>query len=259
MKSGFALFLAIVFISCSPKDNSETPVVGKDSLKTDSGILTGSFTNNTPNGITELRDNDGKLLQRGRFEQGQPVGAWVQYDASGKVIDAKHVFGNKVLTELDPTDFQFKTWHNDAMGLSLNIPNTWKELPTPNDNLVASFEKQIVDTALRIKPSVNVAVAQLEADQTLEKLAATQLEMLHQQSGRVELVNESAITIDSCSAFRRYGMFYNDNSKVGFLMTIVVKGNRAWFFSCNAQNMTNGEFLRYQGVFEEIVETAQFD
>jgi hypothetical protein len=54
-------------------------------------------------------------------------------------------------------------------------------------------------------------------------------------------------------------MFYNDNSKVGFLMTIVVKGNRAWFFSCNAQNMTNGEFLRYQGVFEEIVETAQFD
>lgn len=259
MKSGFALFLAVVFISCSAKENSETPVVAKDSLKTDSGILTGSFTNSTPNGITELRDKDGKLLQRGRFEQGLPVGAWVQYDASGKVIAAKHVFGNKVLTELDPTDFQFKLWHNDAMGLSLSIPNTWKELPTTNANLVASFEKQIVDTALRIKPSVNVAVAQLEADQTLEKLAATQLEMLHQQSGRVELVNESTITIDSCGAFRRYGMFYNENSKVGFLMTIVVKGNRAWFFSCNAQNMTNGEFLRYQGVFEEIVETAQFD
>ncbi len=90
-------------------------------------------------------------------------------------------------------------------------------------------------------------------------MAAEQLNMLHQTVGRVELVDESNLTIDSCKAFRRYGMYYTENNKVGFLDAIIVNGSDVYVISCAAQNREQGEFLKYQSVFENLVMSIQIN
>ncbi len=233
------------------------PQTVKTTLQTDSGRIEIETIPGNDESKAVLVDANGKIVERGSFIDNKPAGAWVKYDANGNIISAEHYSEGKPTHTLDKNDFDFRTWENKQLGAKFLVPKNWKELPSPNPALVASFQKDETDTAVHIKPNFNLARAQLSPGDSLGKLAQAQIEMMHQNLGRVEIVNESNIILDSCAAFRRYGMYYVENNKVGFLDVIIVSGNTAWFFSCEAQNKFDGEFLKYQGVFQQIVDSFQ--
>lgn len=221
-----------------------------ESLQTDSGRI-----EIDRNGKAVLIAKDGTVRGRGYFFHGKPAGAWVRYDSLGNILSAAHLLDGKSLCELDKNDFYFTSWKNDTMGASFMVPKSWKQIPSPNSALLVSFEKEISDTTIRVKPNFNVTHAKLQPGDNLQSLARMELQMLQEKMGSVEVVDEAFITVDSCNAFRRYGKYSNGNASVGFLDLIIISGNDAWFFSCEAQNKTQGEFLRYQGVFQEITES----
>jgi hypothetical protein len=121
-----------------------------------------------------------------------------------------------------------------------------------------SYEKEVTEEGILIMPNFNIAKGKLEAGQTLEILAEQQMNMLHEVVGRVETVHESYVTVDSCRTFLRYGKYYTENNMIGFLDAIVIKGDTMWVISCAAQNREQGEFLKYQSVFENLVMSIQF-
>lgn len=265
----FTLLSALAFSSCSsseePKEENKVdssasviaPAAIKTTLQTDSGKYEIETIPGNSEAKAVLLDANGKIIARGLMLDGKPSGAWVKYDANGNIISAEHYSQGKPLHPLDVNDFNFRTWENQKLGVRLNIPKNWKELPSDNPALIASFEKENKDTAIHIKANFNLVRAKLAPTDNLEKLEQMQIDMMHQNFGRVEIVEEKNFIVDSCSAFRRYGMYYVDNNKVGFLNVIIVHGTDAWLFSCEAQNKQDGEFLKYQGVFQQIVESFQ--
>ncbi len=233
------------------------PSTEKTIIQTDSGRLEIENTNGLEERKATLYDKNGKVLQTGMFLDNKAAGAWIKYDAFGNVISAEHYSAGKPIHELDKTDFSFRTWENKQFGAKFSVPKNWREIPSPNPATIASFEKEVKDSSTRMKPNFNVARAQLQPGDNLDKLAMMQIQLLHENMERVEVVEESYLTIDSCKAFRRFGKYYSDNVNVGFLDVIIVSGNTAWLFSCASENNEQGDFLKYQGLFQEIVESFQ--
>jgi hypothetical protein len=256
----FIFISAIVFsvTSCSSSsDNSNSKTIDTvaSEVKTDTGTFKIGFSNGTNEAKATLVDANGKIKAKGMFINNKLAGAWVRYDENGNVIGAEHYSDGKPLHTLDKNDFIFRNWENQQLGFKILVPEKWVELKSPNSALLASFEKNVTDTAVHAKPNFNVARAKLDSGQTLEKLGQQQIEMYHQSFGRIDIVEKSNVTIDSCTAFRWYGMYQTETNKIGFLNVIIVSGNDAWLFSCEAQNREDGEFLKYQGVFQQIVES----
>lgn len=256
------LFIVMCFVgaSCSndgplenKTDSLPAPTNGVREIQTDSGKL---VLTDIPGEILDsavLYNETGRVVARGFFNNNTPSGAWIRYNENGEVISASHYSEGVVKYNLDIHDFATKSTTFMELGISVAIPIEWKALETPNTSLLISYEKTIKDKEILMMPNFNIAKGKLEPGQTLSSLAAEQLNMLHNAVGRVELVDESFLTIDSCKAFRRYGMYYTQDNKVGFLDAIIVKGETIWVISCAAQNREQGEFLKYQSVFENLV------
>jgi hypothetical protein len=271
MKSHFLFFLLpiiISFTSCGndPSEVKTDSIPKKDSsvlaqnitrLDTDSGKLEIISALHLPESKATLYYPDGKVKASGFFIGGKPASAWIYYDEKGNIIKAEHISNNEKARPLDKTDFEFRDWSSQTLGLKFKLPKNWKELTSPNPNLIASFYKDVQADSVKIKPSFNVARAQIGPGDSLSKLTKDQLDLLYKQYGRVEINDEQYFTINSCKAFRRYGLFYTENSKIGFLNAIIIHGKDAWLFSFEAQNMSTGEFLQYQGLFEMILQSFE--
>lgn len=263
-------FLSLSFFSCSgdekPADapavetvaDTISPTGSVREVETDSGKLI-----ITTHAGAELEDAvllgpDGKILGRGQLYDNKPSGAWLKYDANGNVVSAVHHSGATTYA-LDPQDFKTVRVEMKEMGISFIKPVGWDTVSPYNPLTFVSYEKDIMDPLLVMKPNINISKGMLEAGQTVESLAADMLNMRHQNAGRVELVDEAYLTIDSCKSFRRYGMYYTEDSKIGFLDAIIVHGNTIYVISCAAQNKEQGEFLKYQAVFENLVLSVEAD
>jgi hypothetical protein len=262
--SFFCLFISVFIFSCSTNENQGTKkdsvAVNKpDSLKkivpieiqTDSGRL----EIQKENGRATLINGEGKILQKGFLENNLPVGAWVKYNASGKAIHAEQFSKGKPLLQLDANDFNFRQWKNEKLGLAFSVPENWKEVPTGDTSQIDSFLKSSVKVkSNQVTPGFFVDHRKLSPGENLDFLQKNEANLMHGNYDRVDIIEEGEISVDSCAAFRRYGMYGSDEENTGFLKVIIIKGDEVWHFTCTAPNENSG-FLKYQGVFEEILES----
>ncbi|HEU4717023.1 MAG TPA: hypothetical protein VFU15_04290 [Bacteroidia bacterium] len=266
MKYFFSLVAIALLSACGGDKTGDTHSPAKDStpatvktnpntviLQTDSGQLEIETVNGKKQGHAWLR-KDGKLIAEGSYDNDVPAGAWVNYGENGRVIKAFHMSEGKKLFDLDSADFNFAKFQSRDFGAGFLVPEKWQSIKSPNPALLVSFTKKVPDT-VKVAPNMNVARGKLKPGENLQKLADLQLKMLHDAAGHVDVVQENLFTVDSCQSFQRYGMYDMEDSRVGFLDAIIIHGDDVWFFSCEAQNKNQGEFLRYQGVFEKIVES----
>jgi hypothetical protein len=262
-----AIYFASVLIcasSCS-SDPNEKPktdsaaVPSKDStvniLKTDSGRLEIKSTGGLKEKDATLFSENGKITQKGKFFDNKPAGAWVKYDDAGNAISAYHYSNGKPVHKLDPDDFNFVTCAKKGFGATFSVPKNWPETSSPDPSNLIAFSKDVKDPAVKLHPNFNFRHEKLQPGDDLAKLSQMQLQVLHENVGRVELVEQSDFIVDSCNATRSYGMFTEESGTVGFLSAIIISGNEVWFFSCEAQNNNPGDFLTYQGVFQAILES----
>lgn len=268
----FKLFLLIascaVFTACGDPAVVEDPkvdtvadtfsdVTTTHEVETDSGKLIITHRDGKVEDEAVLLDASGKIKARGQLYNNLPTGAWLKYDADGNVLSAAQYSDGVVKYNLDADDFKTERVNMKEMGISFVIPVKWDTVSPFNPLTFVSYEKEVNEPGIIMKPNINISKGTMEAGQTLESLAADMLNMLHSSVGRVELVDEAYLTIDSCRSFRRYGMYYTDDNKVGFLDAIIVKGSTIYVISCAAQNREQGEFLKYQAVFENLVMSVE--
>lgn len=261
----FCIAIAVLLLAaCSSKDNADKQKA-EDSVaalkpkffQTDSGRLEVPVRDGKKNGIAVLRNAAGIVVGSGLFVNDVQAGVWKRFDASGKLISVNQFSSGKAVRTLDITDFEKRKFENAAMNIRLSIPKLWTEVESPNPALMAIFEKNINDTTVVQPPAVNVVKAVLGKNETLEKLAADQLNLLHQAINRVEVIDEQYFTLNKTTGFRRYGMYTIDNITVGFMNAILINGNNVYVFNCIADNSKPGDFLAYQAVFDEMVESFE--
>lgn len=263
--SGLCFALCTLLLSCGDeKPVAEVPIVDTVAdtisnvatmreVETDSGKLMITHREGADADDVVLLDASGKIKARGQFYENKPVGAWLKYDATGNVVSAVQFTEGVAKYNLDAEDFKTERVEMKEMGISYVKPLKWDTVSPYNPKTFVSYEKDVDEAGLIMRPNINIVKGTMEPGQTLESLAAQMLNTLHANVGRVELVDEAYLTIDSCKSFRRYGMYYTDDNKVGFLDAIIVKGTTMYVISCAAQNREQGEFLKYQAVFESLV------
>ena len=259
----FSLCVLSLFSSCTSEESDKT---NEDSAKnenaasvkiltTDSGKLEiKSFTGLKESDAT-LFSSDGKVVQQGKFLDDKPAGAWVKYDRAGNIISAYHYSNGKPIHKLDPEDFNFVTCAKPGFGATFSVPKSWPETISPDPSHLIAFSKNSSEQSGALHPNFNFRHEKLRPGDSLSGLANMQLEILHENVGRIDLVEQSDFMLDECKATRRYGMFTEETGTVGFLSAIIISDYDVWFFSCEAPNNKPGDFLKYQGVFQEILES----
>ena len=261
----FCITLVVSLLAaCSANDNADKKKA-EDSIaalkpeffQTDSGRLEVPVRDGKKNGTAVLRNANGVVIGSGLFVNDVQAGVWKRFDQNGKLVSVNQFSSGKAVRTLDISDFEKRKFENAAMNIRLSIPKLWIEVESPNPALMAIFEKNIADTSVVQPPAVNVVKAVLGKNETLEKLAADQLNILHQAINRVEVIDEEYFTLKKTTGFRRYGMYTVDNITVGFMNAILINGNDVYVFNCVADNSKPGEFLAYQAVFDELVESFE--
>lgn len=252
----FSIFIFLLFSCGNNETKSSKDSAGRTDLskmqKTDSGNLEIKPAYGKENDAV-LYDENGKVLQRGKMLDQKAVGAWVKYDSAGKPVSAMHYSKGKPAHKLDPEDFNLTPFTQSGLAATFSIPKKWKQNPQEQPGLYV-FHKE-TGTASHISPNFNFRHEKLQPGDDLDKVAQMQLQVLHENVGRVELIDEAKITIDSCPVFRRYGMFTVPEGTTGFLSAIIISGDDIWFFTAEAPNNQPGEFLAYQGVFQSVLES----
>lgn len=274
---GFSIcFFAIVFAfsslaSCGDAENETEKDSAKDSVpvvvdpsetrevQTDSGKLIITHVSGRDIDDAVLMDASGKLLARGYMRDNLLTGAWLRYDEKGNVIKALQYDAGAILHVLDPEDFKTKRIELSEMGVSIAVPSTWDTLHTGNPANIISLEPKEKDAGLAMSPNINITRGVLEAGQTLESLSNDAANILHQAFARVESVDTAYVMIDSIRSFRWYGKYYTEDNLIGFLDAIIIKNGYVYVVSCAAQNREQGEFLKYQSVFENLVMSIQIN
>lgn len=229
------------------------------SIETDSGriILTHHAYDELE--TATIYDKSGYAVYRGSMLNGERTGAWMQYNREGKIISAWQYSKGKVLHQLDATDFETKPLHLHQMGIVVEVPTKWFVPESKNPWALVTVEKrEKSDTSLFV-PSINISKGEIETGETLDQLADEQLKLLHSSVGRVETIDTSYFNIDGNCGFKRYGMYSNPAGQTGFLDAIIVRGLNVYVISCTAPNTYQGEFLKYQEVFETAIESIHFE
>jgi hypothetical protein len=224
-------------------------------ITTDSGRLEVPVVNGGKNGKALVYNKDGKLVGEGQYLNDKKTGTWKEFDANGKLVAVKQFTVSGIRT-LPVADFDMRTFENKQMNIRLRVPRNWKEVQSPNTALMAVFEKELPDTTQQ-RPAVNVVKGQLAKDETLDKIAAEQLKMLHDNVDRVDVVDEQKVELPQATGFRRYGTYSVANLQIGFITTILISGNDVYIFNCIADNSKPGNMLDYQAVFDEMADSFQ--
>jgi hypothetical protein len=262
MKTIFPIFIfSLLFFSCgneekkNPADSApaqNTPLAKKQ--QTDSGNLEIKPVAGLPEQNAVLYDANGKIIQKGKFMNDKPVGAWIKYDAAGNAISAVHYSSAGVPSNsLDPQDYNFIPFTKKDFGATFNVPKSWKEIPGGQGTFI-TFYKKLPDSTLQA-PNFSFHREKLQPGDDLEKLANMQLQVLHENVEHVVPIDKMNIIIDSCKAIRCHGTFTDQRGTTGFMSAIILSGNDLWFLNCEAPNNKQGEFLNYEGVFEAVLES----
>ncbi|MDQ3108491.1 MAG: hypothetical protein M3R17_01230 [Bacteroidota bacterium] len=254
----------LFFAGCSSEENKnptgDSAVAVKNDpsvniIKTDSGRLEIKPISGIEESDAVLYSADGKIVQEGKFFDNKPAGAWLKYDEAGNVVSAYHYSQGKPAHKLDPEDFNFITISKKGFGATFSVPQKWPETPSPDAAHLVAFSKDLKDPSIKLNPNFNFRHEKLHAGDSLHGLSNMQLHILHENVGRVFIIEKSDFVLDGCEATRSYGTFTEESGTVGFLSAIIISGDDVWFFSCEAQNNKEGEFLNYQGVFQRILES----
>jgi hypothetical protein len=256
-----SIFLfSLLFFSCGneeKKNPADSTVAQNEPLaqrqQTDSGNLEIKNVSGLQESNAVLYDANGKVLQKGKFLDNKPAGAWVKYDNNGNVINATQYFNGVPTHKLDPQDFNFIPYTKKDFGATFNVPKNWEEIPDKQGTFI-SFAKELHDSTI-LNPNFSFHREKLQPGDNLEKLVAMQMQVLHENVGHVVPIDKTTLTIDSCSAIRYHGTFTDARGTTGFMSAIILSGNDLWFLNCEAPNNKQGEFLNYEGVFESVLES----
>ncbi|MCA6362527.1 MAG: hypothetical protein IM638_05785 [Bacteroidetes bacterium] len=224
-------------------------------LTTDSGRLEVPVVNGEKNGKASVYNKAGKLVSEGQYLKDKKTGVWKAFDENGKLLAVTQFTVNGIRS-LPVADFDMRTFENTQMNIRLRVPRNWSEVKSPNPALMAVFEKELSDTTLQ-RPAVNVVKGQLGKDETLDKIAADQLKMLHDNVDRLDVVDEQKVELAQATGFRRYGTYAVGNAQIGFITTILISGKDVYVFNCIADNSKPGNMLNYQAVFDEMADSFQ--
>jgi hypothetical protein len=254
---------SLLFFSCGSEENKKNASDSTANAKAETSVRTvttdsGKLEIKAIAGLKEsdaiLYSENGKIAQQGKFFDNKPAGAWIKYDQSGNVISAYHYSKGKPSQQLDPQDFNFTTVTKPGFGATFSVPKNWPETPTPDPAHLIVFSKDIKDPST-LSPNFNFRHEKLHPGDSLQSLANMQIQVLHENVNRVDIVSQDLFVVDGCNAIRTYGMFSEESGAVGFLSAIIISGDDVWLLSCEASNNKPEEFLKYQGVFQAILES----
>ncbi|MCA6437456.1 MAG: hypothetical protein IM600_10135 [Bacteroidetes bacterium] len=248
------IFLSLGILSCGSDNNSSNEsfsMIGSDSvLKITSNekikemyqIKDGEKT-----GFYKLYNDEGGVIEEGSVIKGNKEGLIKLYQNSVLTSVAYYEKNLKVY-ELDKHDFIY-----DSLNLKyfkICFPKNWKTNINPQENVLLIGRKNC-DSSDVFCPVFSITKE--KTNLSLKEYSSNALSLMQSKIEKMKILNENNFTINGFNIIQVRYMILKDGQTLGLQTGFCKINDEIFVMTGTAINDKDGEFLKYDGLFEEII------
>lgn len=247
------IILSIVIIVMANISCTNENTVNEDSVKTN---VIDSVTIDTL--FKKICYEDNKTIKaEGFFNSGKKIGAWKEYDRKGNLIAAKHFVNDSLMFELDPSDFTFQDTIFKNSNIKMKYPINWEIISFDSSSLLIACKKRCNEKEGFCQ---NFVLTFEKSDSLIERSVENLLQLLKtsKKFTKFKLINiEELHNINK--SFKITFVCRENGVKLGGVCFLFKNNNNLYNFSFFASNSSNGEFVKYKDVADEIISSIKLN
>lgn len=263
MKYLVAIFITVMITGCQQKTvnngvyEKHIKIIGKDTIvnivNEDTLVYSYFIKNNKPNGLFQSYIH-GNVFSSGILIDSLKTGVWKYYNfKSSKLDSVSHFFHNKKIISLDTGNFTFKKTRMDMSGIEISIPVNWvvKENYEGTIFVISKKEKEN-----NFKPNIALVVER-NSPVDFDNYCKSAGGLLMSQFSDSRVVEEKELQLDGYQAKQIIFTGVNSNRFLGEIVLIINHPDGYYIYTAIADNGTDSAFLKYKGLFEEILYSSR--
>lgn len=217
-------------------------IVNKGKIKERHQIINGIKT-----GFYKLYDDMENLQEEGNYLNNNKDGIIKTY----KNLELKSVSyfeENKKIYDLDRDDFIYDTVKFDMF--KIIMPKKWNTKINLNENVLLISQKKC-DSTFVFCPSFSITKETTKLN--LENYTSSALLLMSRNVDKMKLIHQNDITINGFKIILIRYIILKEGKKIGVQTGFCKISNEVFVLTGTAINEIEGEFLKYDGLFEEII------
>lgn len=266
MKKTIIIFLGFITLSsCTPESSSNENVVNQNNsplfkeinvvnndtvcsiIRNDTLVYSYILRGNKPYGIFRSYLK-GKLFCQGLMVDSLKTSVWKYYNPSTSDLDSvAHYFNDKKVFTLDKNDFNLKSMLMNFSKVKVLVPSDWIVKENYEGTLFAIIKNKKDDG---YKPNITLMY---DINKDFDNYCRTAINMTLGQFSNSKIIETKDLRINDSEA-REYVFTGNVNGKLLGSIVLIIKHNEGYYiYTASAGNTLEGGFLKYKGLFEEIL------
>lgn len=197
---------------------------------------------------------NGNIAESGIMINGFKSGVWKGYNEKGILVNVAEYYNDKLLFNLDKSNFSLLPKAIEQEGIEINIPINWETKDGDTPNMLFVSQKKC-DEATVFCPNITLTKEKLKDDMNLGDYLQSSIELLNKQLSNFKPVAKGEVLINGLSAFQITYLMQVNGVKLGGITTWINSNDTIYIITGMAINETNSEFLKYKGLFQEITDT----
>ncbi len=203
--------------------------------------------------------DDGNLATSGIKINGKKSGLWKDFNRDGEVVFAKQYLKDKLLYELDNKDFFFKLF-KFSNEFSISIPSYWETTEFPDSNQLIISVKKKCNQDVKFCPTFSLTREIIDQRSfNIDEHLKSMEEQLSNRFKGFRIIKQREYSAERVIYYEKvYTGKYNDIQIVG-ISTWAIKKNYLYSITGFAINEKGNSFLRYEGLFKDIINSLKIN
>ena len=197
---------------------------------------------------------DQRVKDVGWKVRGLREGTWRHYNSDATMSNIGYYYKGKRVADMDIDDFHVKSVVRN--GVFVMLPTAWEKSKDADDFLTAT--KYTETSSPNFLPIVKIMKMEDAAVAELDEYGEATIKQITKKHPDFKLLSTRKYNIGNNEAYEIFALMTVGDTKAGYLGTYIKHGTELYFFTCMAEDGGHGHFLKYLGVFRDIVESVNF-
>lgn len=247
-------YLSLGLLSCNNvviNENESLSLIGNDSvlsLKSNGKIKEMyQIKNGTRKGFYKLFNDAEQIIEEGSIIDNNKEGLIKTYQ-NNSLKAVTYYEKNKKVYELDKNDFIYDSL--DLKLFKIMFPISWEKSIRPQENVLLIGHKKCDSTDM-FCPSFSITNESLKT--SLIDYSSNALLLMQSKVEKMKIINKNNFTINGFDVVQVRYMILKDGVTLGLQTGFFKIDDVVYILTGTALNSNEGNFLKYDGLFEEII------
>ena len=189
--------------------------------------------------------------------KGKKNGLWKHYDSIGSLTLVSHYYNDSLICNLDVNDFEYcsrKIAHN----LQLEIPNKWELINNIDNNSILLALRKRCDESYSFCPSLTITRDSIVKRSEIEGYLKKGNDFLSSSLEAYKVVKERKYSYSGRDYYEKIYIGNSQNLSLGGITTWIFDNRNTYIVTGFSLNEKENSFLKYQGLFKDIIDRIEF-